>query len=227
MKRGYIILIAGAVLLVAGVAIAAVWGVAFAGSFIQNNTIVAKTTVNPGQSVSAKTDVTQVNRPITLTVGIDRSQQQGQQQQQQSALTTNTTITNAKLKETITDPNGQVLSNNEFGDGFVTSVTPHMAGTYTVTITNLGTQAVPIGGTFGYFPIAVGSDGKPDINAIIGGAPGQGGGLGMIIVGGVMAVVGIITLIVGGIVTVVDSRARQGTTTNTGVSEGGVTYRKD
>lgn len=218
MKRGYIVLIAGAVLLVAGIAIAAVWGVAFAGSFVQNNTIVAKTTINPGQSVSAKTDVTQLNRPITLTVGIDRSALG----QQQSALTT----ANVKLKETITSPNGEVLSSNEFGDSFITSVTPQAAGTYTVTITNLGAQAVPVGGTFGYFPI-VGSDGKPDINAIMGGAPGQGGGLGMIIAGGLIAVVGVVTLIVGGIVTVADSRRKTDTSTNTTTGEGGIRYRKD
>ena len=197
MKRGHFILIGGAVLLVAGIAIAAVWGVSFAGSFIANNTIVAKTAINSGQSVSAKTGVTQIDRPITLMVGVDRSG--GGQQLPPS---------NAKLKETITSPKGEVVSSNEFGDSFVTSIKPQVAGVYTATITNLGANAVTVGGTFGYFPI-IGSEGKPDINALMSG----GQGLGMIIAGGLMAVAGVVALIVGGIITVADRRRGHGTTT--------------
>jgi hypothetical protein len=214
VKRGYIILISGAVLFVAGILIAAVWGVSFAGSFIRDNTIVTKTIINPGQSVSAKTDVTQLdNRPVSLTVGIDKT---GQQQQQQTP-----PLSEVRLKETITDPNGVLVSNTEFGDSFVTSFKPRATGVYTVTVTNLGIRPISIGGTFGYIPF-IDSNGKPNINAMFGGVVGQG--LGMIIVGGVMALIGVITLIIGGIVTVFDSRTnRQNMTT----SEGGVTYRKD
>lgn len=229
MQRGYIILIAGAVLLVAGIAIAAVWGVSFASSFIANNTLVAKTTINPGQSVSAKTDVTQLGRPISLTVGLDKTTATtttsggggviGQQQI--------TSTSNIKLKETITDPNGSVVSSSEFSDSLVTSFNPQVTGVYTVTITNLGTSPVSISGTFGYLPFITGSSttGNPsNFNAMMGGA--IGGELALVIVGGLMAIVGVITLIVGGIVSVVDSRARHGTTTTT-TSEGGITYRKD
>jgi hypothetical protein len=211
MKRGHIILIAGAVLLVAGITIAAVWGVSFAGSFVANNTLVAKTTINAGQSVSAQNNVNELDRPMSLTVGIDRT------------TPTFPSSSDIRLRETVTDPNGKVVSTNEFSDGFVTSFKPEVAGVYTVTITNLGQFPLSISGTFGYLPF-VGSNGNPDINAIMGGAPGQG--LGMIIAGGAMAATGIITLIVGGIVTVADSRAKSSTPTRT-TSEGGITYRKD
>ena len=209
MKRGHVILIAGAAVLVVGIAIAAIWGVSFAGSFVANNTILADTAINPGQSVSAKTDVTQIDRPITLMVGIDKSRQQLQP-------------SDVKMKETITSPKGEVVNNNEFGDSFVTSVKPQVAGTYTTTITNLGTKTVTVSGTFGYFPI-IGPDGRPDINALMSG--GQQG-LGMIIAGGLMAVAGVVALIVGGIITVADSRRGHGTS-STSTSESGVTYRKD
>jgi hypothetical protein len=126
------------------------------------------------------------------------------------------------MKETITGPKGEVVSSNEFGDSFVTSIKPLVAGAYTVTITNLGTKTVTVGGTFGYFPI-IGSDGKPDINALMSG--GQQG-LGMIIAGGLMAVAGVVALIVGGIVTVADGRRGHGTS-STSTSESGITYRKD
>jgi hypothetical protein len=215
MKRGHIILISGAVIFIAGIVIAAIWGISFAGAFVRDNTIVGKTTINAGQSVSAKTEVNQLdNRPISLTVGIDKT---GQQQQQTPPLS------DVRLKETITDPNGAVVSSNEFGESFVTSFKPQLTGGYTVTVTNLGIRPVSIAGTFGYIPF-IDYNGRPDINTMLGG--GMGRGLGMIIVGGVMALAGVIILIVGGIVTVVDSRENRQKTPPT-TSEGGITYRKD
>lgn len=212
MKRGHIILIGGAALLVIGIAVTAIWGVSFASRFISDNTIVGRTTIEPGQSVTTKTDIREVGKPLTLMVGIDRSVGQQQQQPAQSDI---------KLRETMTNPKDQVVSSNEFGDSIVTSVKPEETGTYAATITNLGEKAVTVAGTFGYFAI-IGPDGKPDLNALFG--TGQQG-LGMIIEGGVMVVGGIMALIVGGIITVADSRAQGQTSTAT--SEGGITYRKD
>ncbi len=218
MKRGQIILIGGAVLLVAGITISAVWGMSFASSFFTNNTLVAKTTINAGQSVSAQNQVSELDRPISLAVGIDRT-----------TATTLPSSSDIRLRETVTDPNGKVVSTNEFGNGFVTSFKPEVAGVYTVTITNLGQNPVSISGTFGYMPF-IGNNGNPvDINTMMGGAAGQQG-LGMIIAGGAMAAAGIIVLIVGAIVTVADSRAKpttSSTSTTTTTSEGGITYRKD
>ncbi len=219
MKRGHVILITGAVLLVAGITISAVWGASFASSFVtsfvRDNTLVAKTTINAGQSVSAQNQVSQLDRPISLTVGIDRT-----------TATLPSSSTDIRLRETITDPNGKVVSSNEFGNGFVTSFKPDVAGVYTVTITNLGSVPVSISGTFGYMPF-IGNNGNPvDINTMMGGGAAGQQGLGMIIAGGAMAAAGIIVLIVGAIITVADAREqRHGTAATTG--EGGITYRKD
>ena len=214
MKRGYVTLISGAVLLVIGIVISAIWGVSFANSFMANNTIVAKTIINAGQSVSAKTDVTQLERPISLAVGIDRT---GQQQASSSPL-------DARLRETITDPNGKVVSSNEFRDSFFTSFKPEITGVYIVTVSNLDTKPISIGGAFGQMPF-VGTNGKPDINAMMTG----GGGLNMIILGGGLATVGIIVLIAGGIITVIDSRRSKSSnaTSSSTTSSNGITYRKD
>jgi len=211
MERGHIILIAGAALLIAGIAVAAISGVSFASRFVSDNTIVGRTTIGPAQSVSAKTDVNEMSKPLTLTVGLDRSGTQQPSPQE------------VRLKETITDPQGRVVNSNEFGDSYVTTIRPQSTGAYTVTITNHGAKAVTVGGTFGYFPI-IGPDGKPDLNTLFG--TGQQQGLGMIIAGGVAAVAGVMVLIVGGIITVADSRSQRGSSTAT-TSEGGITYRKD
>lgn len=209
MKRGYIILISGAAVLVAGIAISAAWGVSFAGAFVRDNTIVAKTVIDAGKSISAQTEVRQLDRPISLAVGIDKN---GQQQFSNPS--------DIRLKVSITDPNGNIASSNEFGESFLTSLNPKVVGVYTVTVTNLGTRPVIVSGSFGHMPF-IGTDGKPDIEAMAGGR-----GLGMIIIGGGLAAVGIITLIAGGIITAVDGRTKSHNATTT-TGQGGVTYRKD
>lgn len=73
MKRGYIVLISGSVLFVAGIIISAVWAVQFAGSFMRDNTIVAQTSIDAGESVDTWIDVRQLDRPVSLAIGIDRT----------------------------------------------------------------------------------------------------------------------------------------------------------
>jgi hypothetical protein len=219
MKRGYIILISGAVLLVAGIIISAVWAVQFAGSFLRDNTIVAQTSIDVGKSVDTRINVDQLDRPVSLAIGIDQTQLQPPLSQQQQQIPT-TQSSDIRLKEEVTDLNGRVVSSNEFGNSFFTSFKPEATGVHTVTISNLGTRTVSVNGAFGYMPF-IGPDSKPNFDNMIGG----GWGLGMIIAGGALAGVGIITLIIGAIITVVDNRKHSSTTTTT--TDRGITYRKD
>ena len=48
----------------------------------------------------------------------------------------------------------------------------------------------------------------------------------MIIAGGALASIGVVSLVVGAIITIADSRKQSSTTTTT-TTEGGITYRKD
>jgi hypothetical protein len=208
-------LIGGAILLLAGIVIASFWAISFAGSFVTNNTLVGKTMIDGGKAVSIQRHITHLDKPITLTLGIDKTTTVGGGQQQQ------TIPANSRLRETVTDPSGKVVSTNEFSGSFITSFKPDIAGDYTVTIINLGTNPVSASGTFGYLPFVISNNYNPDINMMIGGEPGQG--LGMIIVGSTMAVGGVVTLIVGGIITVMDTRYRHDIRTP---SKDRVTYRK-
>ena len=214
MKRGHIVLISGAVLLVAGIIISAVWAVQFAGSFMKDNTIVADTSIDAGESVDTRIDVRQLDRPVSLAIGIDRA---GLQQQPSQIPTSTPDI---RLKEEVKDPNGRVVSSNEFGDSFFTTFKPEVTGVYTVTVSNLGIMRVTVSGAFGYMPF-VGSDGNFPVDGM---KMGGEWGLGMIIAGGALASIGLVTLIVGAVITVADSRRQSSTTTTT---EGGITYRKD
>jgi hypothetical protein len=219
MKRRYIILISGAVLLVAGIIISAIWAVQFAGSFLRDNTIVAQTSVDAGKSVDTRINVDQLDRPVSLAIGIDQTQLQPLPSQQQQIPATQSS--DIRLKEEVTDPNGKVVSSNEFSNSFFTSFKPEVTGVHTVTISNLGTGTVSVSGAFGYMPF-IGPDSKPNFDNMIGGG---GWGLGMIIAGGALGGVGVVTLIIGAIITVVDSRRHSSTTTTT--TDGGITYRKD
>lgn len=185
MKRGHIILSAGAALFVAGLAIAVVWGISYANSVYAKNAVVANTSIQPGASITAKKDVSALDKPIYLTVGLGGAQQMS---------------TDIHLKQVTTDPSGKVVSSSEFQKVYTTTINPTTIGTYTVTISNLGTAPVTVAGTLGYIPW-VGTEGNPTASSS---NPGEG--LGVVFAGGGLAAAGVITLIVGGIVTVLDRR---------------------
>jgi hypothetical protein len=201
MKRGHIILIAGGALLAIGIAIATVWGYFFASTFMQENTIISQTTIAPSRSIEVTTDVDAIEKSLSLAVGLDQQSND-----------------DVKLRGMITNPNGKIISTDEFDDSFFTSIQPDATGRYTATIANLGSEPVRVTGTFGHVPF-VGVQGKPDVNAMVGGQ-----GLGTIIAGGGLAAAGILVLIIGAIITIVDGRKTGGSTTTT---EGGITYRKE
>src|SRR5215207_2910793 len=106
IQRGYIILIIGGVLFVAGIIIAAVWAIPFASMFLQENTLIKQVSIEPGNSVEATTQVTDVSRPVTVAIHIERSGEgeatdNGQQQQQQVPQQEQGVV---RLIETVKDP---------------------------------------------------------------------------------------------------------------------------
>jgi hypothetical protein len=202
MKRGHVILISGGALLIIGIVLSVIWSVSFASMFLADNTFVAQSSVEPGGSIEAKRTVNDLNRPLSLAVGVDERQ---------------AIADGLGLRQSVTDPQGKVVSSGEFVDSYFTTIQPEMTGTYTVTISNVGTRPVSVSGVFGYMPF-VGADGKPDIEQMTGSQS-----LGVIMAGGGLIAAGIIVLIAGLVITVLD-RDRSDTRTTT---EGGITYRKD
>lgn len=186
MKRGHIIISAGAALLVAGLVIALVWGISYASSLYANNTVIDNTSIQPGASLSAKKDVNALDKPVYLTIGL------GEQQQSSPS--------DIHLKQVTTDPSGKTVSSSEFQKVYTTTISPTTTGTYTVTVSNLGTKPVTVSGTFGY-TAWVGTGGNPTASNS---NPGEG--LGAVYAGGGLAAAGVVTLIAGGIVTVLDRR---------------------
>jgi hypothetical protein len=71
LQRGYIILIAGGVLVVAGIVLSIFWAGSFAGQFLQENTIIGQTLVMPLESINATLQVNDISRPISVALHFD------------------------------------------------------------------------------------------------------------------------------------------------------------
>jgi hypothetical protein len=208
MRRGYIILIAGGVLFAIGIAVTAIWGVQLVNLFMQDSTFVNTISVEPGRSVDTARQVTDISRPLSVAIHI----------QGLDASTGAELHEDIRLVQTVKDPSGTIVSRNEFSGNFFTTFTPTQPGNYVLTITNTGTEAVTMDGTFGYMPFVSsmangGQQQQVDWKQLSG-----------IIAGGTLVTIGLLTMITGIIVVIID---RPKTSSSTVTSEGGVTYRKD
>ena len=103
LKRGFIILIAGGALVVAGIVISAVWAGSFVGQFIQENTIIGQAVVEPSETINATLQINDISRPISTALHFEPDS------------------ANVTLRETVTDPNGRIVNTNEFSKDFFTT----------------------------------------------------------------------------------------------------------
>ena len=183
MQRGYIILILGAVLLISGIVISAVWAGYFAGTIIRENAILSGVSIKPAGSVNVSTQVIDTSRPVTLAIHVERNNS-----------TTGGQIPINIVRETVRNPNGVIMTSNEFTKQFFMTFKPDIPGKYTVTIYNLGNSNVSIVVLAGNLPF-IGANNKVNFNSLSG-----------IIVGTILTIAGIIVLIAGVIVLILDRR---------------------
>jgi uncharacterized RDD family membrane protein YckC len=188
LQRGYIILIVGAVLLISGIIISTVWAGSFATKFMRENTLLNGVLIRPADLVNTTFQVTDTSRPVSLGIHVERNNNNpsgtGQEQQ----------ISNNTLRETVRNPNGLVMTSNEFTKQFFTTFKPDMTGKYTITISNLGNTPVSIGVLVGNLPF-IGTNNQVNVNF-----------LGGIIAGIFLIIAGIIVLIAGVVVLALDRR---------------------
>jgi hypothetical protein len=209
--RGYIVLIIGGVLFVAGIIIVAVWAIPFASTFLQGNTLINQVSIEPGRLIQATREVTDLSRPVTVAIHVQTPQGV------------------VRLIETVKDPSGIVVSNNEFSANLFTTFQPQSTGDHILNITNAGEAPVTIDAMFGYIPFITTASTPSEQ----GGQPIPGvdlSSLSLVIVGGVLTTIGFLTIIAGIVVVVIDSRKGRGAggeSDSTSLTEGGVTYRKD
>ncbi len=211
IKRGYIILIVGGALFIAGIIIAAVWAIPFASTFLRENTLINQVSIEPGRSVQATTDVTDVSRSITVAIHVERPEGV------------------VRLIETVKDSFGTVVSNNEFSVNLFTTFQPQTTGNHILNITNAGAAPVTINAMFGYMPFITAASPPSEV----GSQPLPGVDLSRITIikkNGILTTIGFFTIIAGIIIVVIDSRRGRGSDgglRDNSVTEGGFTYRKD
>ena len=104
LQGGYIILIIGAALLISGIVISALWAGSFAGTFMRENTILSGVSIIPAGSVNTSTQVIDTSRPVSLAIHVERN----------NSPTGGQIIPNNILRETVRNPNGIVMTSNEF-----------------------------------------------------------------------------------------------------------------
>ena len=249
IQRGLIILIAGEALFIIGIILAIVWGIQLASTVAsafpqERATLINRVSIEPGSSVeAATTQVTDISRPITVAIHIQRLGEReeagegdglGQrlQEQLQQQLQLPREQREARLIETVIDPSGTVVSNNEFSANLFTTFQPQNTGEYILNITNAGARNVTIYGIFGHMPLLTAAStfaeggGRPQIFDI------SLSTFSPVIAGGILMAIGFITIIAGTMIAVIDSRKGRmqksgGSSSGGGVTEDGVTYRKD
>jgi hypothetical protein len=206
IRRGYIILIVGGALFVAGIIIATAWAIPFASTFLQENTLVNQVSVEPGRSVQATTQVTDISRLVSVAIHIESPEGI------------------ARVIETVKDPSGTIVSSDEFSANLFTTFQPQTTGNHILNITNAGTIPITIYATFGYIPFITAA--SPPASEVAG-QPIHAvdlSSLSVVIVGGVLTTIGFFTIIAGIVIVVIDrrKRSREGRVQNDS-SSGGVT----
>jgi hypothetical protein len=153
IQRGPIILIVGEALFIIGVILAIVWSVQLASTVAsafqqERATLINRVSIEPGSSAeAATTQVTDISKPITVAIHIQRlgdreesaEGDDGLQQrlQQQLQLQLPREQREARLIETVTDPSGTVLSNNEFSANLFITFQPQTTGEHILNIGSL------------------------------------------------------------------------------------------
>ena len=183
MQRGYVIVIAGAVLLISGIVISAVWVGYFAGTIIHENAILSGVSIKPAGSVNVSTQVIDTSRPLSLAINVVRNNS-----------ATGGQIPINILRETVRDPNGIIITSNEFTKQFIMTFKPAITGKYIVTIYNLGNNNVSVDVSAGNLPL-ISANNKVNFNSLSG-----------VIVGIILTIAGIIVLIAGATLLVLNRR---------------------
>jgi len=133
-----------------------------------------------------------------------------------------------RVIETVKDSSGTIVSNNEFSANLFTTFQPQNTGNHILNVTNGGGGPVTIDATFGYMPFIT-SAAPSTSGEVSQPLPGVDlSSLSVVITGGVLTTIGFFTIIAGIVIVVIDSRKRgEQKNGSGGITEGGITYRKE
>jgi hypothetical protein len=171
LKRGHYVVIGGAALFVIGIALTTIWALPIAKQIQQDTALLQGREIAAGQSESLSLDVEDTSRPLSVIVASSNP--------------------SAQLRAILETPDGQTAINSTFSENTVLSAEPAVAGTYTLTIANVGQSETNVDVVFGRLP------GLEENNQVA--VETYGGvfaGLGVIFAGMMVMVAGVVIIVV-------------------------------
>ena len=184
LKRGYIILIVGAILFFSGIIISILWASSFFNAFLGKTVLLADVSIPESSSINNTLQIDDLEHPIMLQLHFENKDNNG----------SNGNNTAKQIMETVQDPNGKILSQNNFSKEFSATIKPTIEGKYILSVYNYGNTSANMGGVFGPFQF-INQNNQVSFSFFNG-----------VIIGIVLIVLGILTLFVGIIVAIMDRR---------------------
>jgi len=203
LRRGYIIMIIGAILFFSGIIVSILWAGSFFKTLLNQGMFLADISI-PASSFNNNTlQINDIDHPIIVQLHLEKDGIDSEKAPSSSNNINNnnnakptTTSTINYLKEIVKDPNGKVLSQSNISKEFTTSIKPTVQGVYTLSLYNNGNLPVKIGGVFGSAQFL---NQNNEVNfSFFNGA----------IIGAIIIIVGILTFIVGLIIAIMDRKRR-------------------
>lgn len=168
MKRGYIVLISGAAIFVAGIVLTVVWALPIASQLQQETSIVQGANLAAGESQAVALQVEDVTKSLSIVISANNDE---------------------PINAALIDPDGMPGINSTFTGANALSAEPTVPGTYRVIVTNQGDSATQVDVVFGHIP-GVGSD--VDESVFIGVAAGAS----IVVAGLIVMIVGIVIVVI-------------------------------
>lgn len=170
MKRGYYVIIGGAAVFAAGIALAVVWALPLASQIQQETSLVQGASLEPGQSQTVSLRVRDAARSLSIVVSASNDE---------------------PLNAVLIDPEGVPGINSTFTGANALSAEPTVPGTYRLVVTNQGDGPTQVDVVFGHIPgVGAGVDGGAFAGIIAGSAMAVAGVIAMIAGAVIVAVAG-------------------------------------
>lgn len=120
MQKGYRLLVLSGILFVTSVSISFVWGITFSGLFIANNQglLANQVTLSPLHAYNTSIYIDSIDRPLTIAMDSINNDQ-------------------PKLREIVTGPSGEVISNSTFQKTYFSTIKPNKTGEYELAVVQL------------------------------------------------------------------------------------------
>jgi hypothetical protein len=172
-----------------------------ASTLLDETIVLDNVEIESSESVNHTLEIDTIDQPVSVALHIkyDVDSNIDTSNQSPSPLPT--------VEQFVVGPDGLVINKNQLSEhtqsDLLTTFKPETEGTYTLTLSNLGTERVTVEGLFGFLPISV-EDGQVNLDAVMGVAAGA-----------IIFIIGAITLIAGTIIAILDRKKSRNMTRHT------------